>query len=63
MQRFTLLRGVIVFLRQQAHPLVQLMVLNEVLRTMKPQACANAVFTALAINPDTSHWNFTTRAK
>lgn len=59
MRRFTLLRSVVEFLRKETYPLVQDMVLDEVLRTMKPQTCANAVHTALAINPDPSYWNFT----
>ena len=63
MRRFTMLRSAVSFLRQNHNPMVQYMVLHEVLRTMSPKACANAVFTALAINSDTSHWHFTHKAK
>lgn len=59
MRRFTKLRGVISFLRQHQHPLVEEMILDSVLQTMSPQTCANAVFTALKINPDPSYWRFT----
>ena len=59
MRRFTKLRGVIKFLRQHQHPLVEEMILDSVLLTMAPQTCANAVFTALQINPDPSYWRFT----
>jgi len=59
MKRITLLRGVVGFLRQHQHPLVQQVVLDEVLRTMSPKTCANAVFTALELNPNPSYWRFT----
>ncbi len=61
MRRFTILRNVIGFLRKQAHPLVEEILLDQVLQSMSSKACANAVFTALAINPDPSYWRFTNK--
>lgn len=59
MRRFTLLRLAVKFLRRYQHPLVQEALLDNVLRTMGPKTCANAVFTALKLNPDPSYWHFT----
>lgn len=59
MNRFAMLRLAVKCLRGNTEAYYKQALLDMVLVTMSPSACANAVFTALEINPDPKYWRFT----